>query len=565
MIQSTGVIAFSGAVDIGLRPGTNRKPRCFQVDGSKVDAKMQSRIAIVGTGPTGVYAFKMLGEALPGSEFSLFERGGQAGVGMPYSPENADRFMLANIASIEIPPVATTYLDWLTSLPEARLQRYDLTYDDLHDRLFTPRLLLGEYFRDQFLRLCAIATEDGSKVTVSEQTTITDVITEGDSLFLVTQNASTGTDGRAGPFDRIILATGHDFPDEDEATRRYFPSPWSGLIQAEIPAVSVAIMGTSLSSIDAAMAVVNQHGRFRAKGDELTFDTDASGLHVTLMSWTGILPEADFYCPLPYQPLDVMTADAITKAAESETPLDAMFALLQAEIALADPEYARKIGLADLTADTFDHAYFETRLNQDPFRWARKNLEEVEKNKADKVTVAWRYALLRMHEKFEEIVPSLTEPDHERFDTGLKTVFVDNYAAVPSESIRRLLALRDAGVLSVLALGEDYKLDHNSQGTVILAKGQKHKFEVFIDARGQKPMTSKEIPFPSLRAAVLMAGQETPEIDDSFCLAGVAGYERRVYLAALPWLMHERPFVQGITASAEMAAILAAAQPTERG
>ena len=526
---------------------------------------MQSRIAIVGTGPTGVYAFKMLSEKLAGAAFSLFERGDKAGVGMPYSASNADRYMLANIASIEIPPVTTTYLDWLKSLPTERLQRYDLTHHDLHERLFTPRLLLGEYFRDQFMQLCDKATNQGAKVAVSEQSAVTDVIMEGNSVYLVIQSSLTNTERRAGPFDRIVLATGHDFPDEDEATRRYFPSPWSGLIQAEIPAVSVGIMGTSLSSIDAAMAVVNQHGRFRAKGDDLTFETSASGLNITLMSWTGILPEADFYCPLPYQPLEVMTDQAIAQAAESDVPLDAMFALLQAEITQADPDYARKIGLDGLTADTFEPAYFETRLGQDPFRWARKNLVEVEKNKADKITVAWRYALLRMHEKFEEIVPLLNEDDRARFDDGLKTVFVDNYAAVPSESIRRLLALRDAGVLSVMGLGEDYKLDHTPQGTVIVAKGKTHRFDVFIDARGQKPMTSKDIPFPSLRAAVLKAGQDIPDINDSFCLTGVAGYEGRVYLAALPWLMHERPFVQGITASAEMAEILAAAHPSVPG
>ena len=260
-----------------------------------------------------------------------------------------------------------------------------------------------------------------------------------------------------------------------------------------------------------------------------------------------------------------MTADAITNAAESKSPLDAMFALLQQEIAKADPEYARKIGLDDLTADTFERAYFSTRLGQDPFRWARKNLVEVEKNKADKVTVAWRYALLRMHEKFEDIVPNLGATDRERFDHGLKAVFVDNYAAVPSESIRRLLALRDAGVLSVMGLGEDYAMEHTHRGTLIVAKEQTHSFDVFIDARGQKPMTSKQIPFPSLRAAVLKAGQEIPEMNDSFCLMGVAGYEGRVYLAALPWLMHERPFVQGITASAEMAEILAEAQPIVLG
>lgn len=524
---------------------------------------MHSRIAIVGTGPTGIYVFKALSEKLPGAEFALFERGCEAGVGMPYSAESASRYMLANIASIEIPAVTTTYLEWLKALPDARLHRYDLTHQDLHDRLFTPRLLLGEYFREQFQALSERATRHGAQVSVSEQTAVTDVILQGDHVYLLTQNAATNAEHRAGPFDRVVLATGHDFPDEDEATRRYFPSPWSGLIQADIPAVRVGIMGTSLSSIDAAMAVVNQHGRFRAKGDDLTFETHATGLHITLMSWTGILPEADFYCPLPYLPLNVMTDAAVARAAKTSAPLDAMFALLQAEITQADPDYADKIGLSDLTADTFEPAYFATRLGQDPFRWARKNLAEVERNKANKVTVAWRYALLRMHEKFEEIVPHLNDADRARFDDGLKTVFVDNYAAVPSESIRRLLALRDAGVLSVMGLGEDYKLDHTPKGTVIVAHGAVHRFDVFIDARGQKPLTSKDIPFPSLRAAVLAAGQDIPETDARFCLTGVPGYAGRVYLAALPWLMHDRPFVQGITASAEMAETLAEAQPAE--
>ncbi|WP_235932091.1 hypothetical protein [Cereibacter sphaeroides] len=83
----------------------------------------------------------------------------------------------------------------------------------------------------------------------------------------------------------MILATGHVFPDADEATRSYFPSPWSGLIQAEVPPVSVGIMGTSLSSIDAAMAVANQHGRFRRHGEELTFEPATEGLHLAAIPY----------------------------------------------------------------------------------------------------------------------------------------------------------------------------------------------------------------------------------------------------------------------------------------
>lgn len=507
-----------------------------------------ARIAIVGTGPTGIYSFFNLIQADPSHHITLFERGEKAGIGLPYSPEAASKSMLANIASIEIPPIDATYLDWLKDQPDTKLRAYGLDRAELDDRQFTPRLLLGEYFRDQLLSLL---DRHRAGAEVFENTEVTDVIARDDALVL-------RADGREfGPFDRVILATGHAFPDADEATRSYFPSPWSGLIQAEVPPVAVGIMGTSLSSIDAAMAVANQHGRFHRKGGELTFKPTTKGLHLTLMSWTGVLPEADFWCPIPYEPLKVMTDDAVAHCAAQADPLDRVFALLQQEIAQADPAYAARIGLAMLTADTFADAYFAAREAQDPFRWARKNLEEVEHNKAHQITVPWRYALLRMHEKVETLVPHLGDADRKRFDDGLKKVFVDNYAAVPSESIRRLLALRDAGLLSVLALGEGYELKRGPDRTVIRAKGKTHAFPVFIDARGQRPMESKDMPFPSLRRALIGSGQDIPELDGDFTLVGVSGYDQHLHLAAIPYLMHDRPFVQGITASAEIGTAIA--------
>ncbi|MBA3910775.1 MAG: hypothetical protein C0524_13080 [Rhodobacter sp.] len=89
----------------------------------------------------------------------------------------------------------------------------------------------------------------GRSVEVHEAAKAADVTTAVDGLHLTCADGSA-----AGPLDRVIPATGHDFPDADEATRSHFPSPWSGLIQAEVPAARVGIIGTSLSAIDAAMA-----------------------------------------------------------------------------------------------------------------------------------------------------------------------------------------------------------------------------------------------------------------------------------------------------------------------
>ena len=107
------------------------------------------KIAIVGAGPTGIYTlFSLLQQQTPLS-ISIFEQADEAGVGMPYSDEENSKMMLANIASIEIPPINCTYLEWLQKQEASHLQRYGVKKETLHDRQFLPRILLGEYFRDQ--------------------------------------------------------------------------------------------------------------------------------------------------------------------------------------------------------------------------------------------------------------------------------------------------------------------------------------------------------------------------------------------------------------------------------
>lgn len=72
-------------------------------------------------------------------------------------------------------------------------------------------------------------------------------------------------------------------------------------------------------------------------------------------------------------------------------------------------------------------------------------------------------------------------------------MFIDNYAAIPSESVRRLLALHDAGMIEILTLGADYERTNEQEITVIYHHGRRSKFDVFIDARGQRALQSKDI------------------------------------------------------------------------
>lgn len=451
-------------------------------------------IAIIGSGPTGIYTFyHLLNNSTPLS-VSVFEQADEAGVGMPYNDDDNSRLMLANIASIEIPPIFMTYLDWLKEQSDAHLARFKVDKASLHDRQFLLRLLLGEYFRDSLRSIVKEAKKLGFQVTVHESAKVTDIIPSTTGVTL-SVNDTTLPDR----FDLAVIATGHVWPDEEEATRTFFPSPWSGLMDASIPPCRVGIMGTSLSGLDAAMAVVMQHGEFR--DGKFLLDKGSEGLNITLMSRTGILPEADFYCPIPYEPLSVLTEFMVEHeiAKGSDGLLDRIFSLMVKELELADPAWCEKISLRNQDADSLREAWFEDRKRHGPFTWAEENLSEVERNKRERRTVAWRYTVLRLHEVVQEIVPHLNEEDRERFKQGLARVFIDNYAAIPPQSIRRLLALREAGIISVVALGDDYTLDAGSDRTVITTKESVYRFDVFIDARGQKPLKTKDLPFPTLR------------------------------------------------------------------
>ncbi|VDR26909.1 Uncharacterized protein conserved in bacteria [Raoultella terrigena] len=126
---------------------------------------------------------------------------------------------------------------------------------------FLPRLLLGEYFHDQFLQLVATARQRGFEVAIRESCRVEDLQVTPEGVMLCAQGAA-----EPAHFDLAVIATGHVWPDDDTTPRAHFPSPWSGLMSVRIQPCRVGIMGTSLSGIDAAMAVAAQHGEFVGGG-----------------------------------------------------------------------------------------------------------------------------------------------------------------------------------------------------------------------------------------------------------------------------------------------------------
>ena len=65
------------------------------------------------------------------------------------------------------------------------------------------------------------------------------------------------------------------------------------------------------------------------------------------------------------------------------------------------------------------------------------------------------------------------------------------------------------------------------------------------------------MPFPRLRAQLIEAGQKIPSVCNDYSLDRPVEARGRIALGALPYLLHDQPFVQGITAGAEIGSKMA--------
>ncbi|MFP5077905.1 FAD/NAD(P)-binding protein [Rhizobium sp. YIM 134829] len=543
---------------------------------------MTLTVAIVGSGPTGIYTLKGLNQINQPLTITIFESDAEPGKGTPYHPDLNDRAMLSNIASIELPPICESLVAWLSRQSDERLAELGVERSSINEREFYPRIVLGDYLQQQLNQLIEIGRAKGHRIDIKASSRVVDITLHKSDISLKSQSGSGETTDYS--FDHVVLATGHDFPETTEVRPGYFVSPWPAPVLKTIPPCKVGILGTSLSGIDALITVATKHGVFLLdEANSLRYHPkpETEGFHATMMSRKGVLPEADFYCEIPYRPLSICTPEAVDAliATRGSQLLDAVFELFRRELAACDPAYAAEIGLGLLTVETIDKAYFRAREEADPFVWAARNLAEAEANKAERKTVEWRYAILRMHEVIARAIPHLDEDDLARFHKHFKTVFVDDYATVPHQSIHRLLALHRAGKLDIMALGQDSEIDNKqvARGAVVKTEEGQFEFEAFIDATGQHPLSARDIPFPSLKAQGLvrkaatkasgpLEGGETGivrtggvDLDESFRPVFEADLTNRLYCGSISFLLHKLPFVQGITSARDIGEIIALA------
>ena len=515
---------------------------------------MSLEIAIVGGGATALYCLKHLftqGAFSSPIAVTLFESGLHFGKGMPYDEAlNAD-YMLCNAFSREIPPVTETLLQYLKGLPPRELTAWELSEHDLSARAFYPRVLIGEYLHSEFERLCNAAEQLGHRVTLKPDTRVTDVLNRAQGATVVSDA------GDAWTFDKIILATGHVWPRQPTIGQAKLLSPWPYTNITSLPATNIGILGSSLSAIDIAMALAFTHGTFEEQDGALSWrgNADAADLKITMISKMGVMPEGDFYYPFPYQPLKILSPEAVAAEVRrgGDGLLERLFRLLHEELKASDPDYIASLGASAGTLEGFSTAYFKARRELGGLDAVKRDFRKTRASMRERRTIPYRYALLRAHENFDLALRALTPRDWDRFQSSLLPVFTDCYAAVPHLSLARIIALHDAGVLEIRESGDDAEFRTSAQGGITVAAGDDtFHFDAMIDARGQAPAALAKLPFPGL---VRSLKDDTAPLAEPFRLELSTG-PSNVYCLSMPQLLERHPFSQGLAEAEKHARVV---------
>ncbi len=513
-------------------------------------------IAIVGAGAMATYTLKALLLSETPLQITVFEASEQVGCGMPYrAGTNAD-YMYCNAFSKEIPSITQPLVSWLHDQDDAFLERWDLDRSDIDARVFYPRVMLGDYLQSEFERLCELGRSGGHTIDVVTAAKIVDVMPAGDHIVV---SALTHSAAQQFPFTHVVLATGHSWPSNPSIGSADLVSPWPYTNVTDLEPGRIGVLGSSLSAIDVIVALGHEHGTFMEDGDRVNWfvKTGRESIAITMVSHRGVMPEPDFYYVYPYEDLRHVNAEAVAHelAQGSNGLLDRVFALLMAELEEAAPDYVDALGEQARTVDGFADAYFEHRERLGGLRALRETLNRSVASIEEKETQHHRYALLRGHESFEPILEHLDDDDWQTLSTKLLSVFGDCYAAIPHVSVRRILALYDAGVLDIIPTGPDGSFSNAGDRAVIVSTIDGDiRFDALIDARGQAAAPLADLPFPHLTAALI--GPDA-KLVEPFQLDLGDDHQAAVYCLAMPQILDRHPFSQGLPNCAELGRVVA--------
>ncbi len=482
--------------------------------------KHLGNLAVIGTGASTIYLLAHIernAESLRAyiDSITLFEKSGIAGCGMPYSPETTDRFNMSNISSEEIPPLPETLYDWLASQDGEQLRNWRIDPDDLDESEVYPRLPLGRYLHTQFKSIITSLVEKGIPVSVKTNREIIDIAEDTARHRIILTD---GVEKRL-PFHSVIIATGHQWSEEDRPENGYFGSPWPifKLLPEEggFHDFPVGTLGASLSAFDVVSSLAHRHGTFSEKENgDLTYHPHpgTEKFRLRMHSAKGWLPHLQFDQEEPFREIyrhtdrgsvfgmldgegflristffNEVCRPALSRAFKKDG-MPEMVGLLR------DPDF----GLEEFVAKMSEHHSYD-----DAFEGMRREMAEARESVLNHKPIHWKEVIDDLMYSLNFHAEMMPAEDHLTLKKVVMPFLMNVIAAMPLPSGKLLLALYDAGVLELVPgyVSVDEKQEEAGRASVTVTHGGKTttaKYGIFIDCSGQKPLDLAHYPFQSL-------------------------------------------------------------------
>ncbi|MHA4845811.1 FAD/NAD(P)-binding protein [Flavitalea antarctica] len=477
----------------------------------------RTRIGILGGGPSGLFVFKRLVESgREDLEISLFEKKNQLGAGMPYSYDGACHEHITNVSGNEIPDIVNSMKNWIRTASPEVLKPFNMVAEKFNDYKVVPRLLFGQYLEDQFKSLLKQAKKQGIITHIFLETVVTDMVDNSDLNEVIVIAGE-----KSYHFDHVIMTTGHYWPTKNEGLiPNYFDSPYPPAklkLEANFP---VAIKGASLTAIDAIRTLARENGSF-IKGEDgavsYQLNETSPEFRLVMHSIDGLLPAIRFHLEdtnlLGNPRLSEEEIKASIEANDGFIPLDYLFEKnFKDPIREQDPEFYEMI--KDMNIEAFVQKMMSLRERLDPFVLFRAELVEAERSIRKKQSIYWKEALAELSFTLNYPAKYLSAEDMIRLKRTLMPLISIVIAFVPQSSCLELLALYDAGILSLVPVDKESQVFPRPEGGIIYkytspdGESCTTSYQMFVNCIGQPHFMYEEFPFKSL----LQSGTISPAL-----------------------------------------------------
>lgn len=437
----------------------------------------------------------------------IYEKSGSLGSGMPYSHAGAADEHITNVSGNEIPDMVTSVSEWINTVPKDTLDKYNIDPAKFNDYKVLPRLLFGQYLNAQFKLLLEQGKAKGINTEVFYNSAVADIKDdpEKEEIWVIPAQ------GEKAAYDRVIICTGHLWPKKYEGQiPGWFDSPYPPQKIAIKANHAVAVRGSSLTAIDAIRTLGRHNGVFEKNSDGvLTFkvNDDSPDFRIVMHSRNGLLPAVRFHLEDTHLGKDTVLSheEVEENRAKNEgfLSLDYVFEQnFKKGIQQHDPAFYEKI--KDMNMEAFVSHVMNERESADPFELLKAEYDEAERSIKRHQSVYWKEMLAVLSFAMNYPAKYFSAEDMLRLQNTLMPLISVVIAFVPQSSAETLMAMHNAGKLTMIAVGDDSEVKPDDKGGVIYSYTDEHggshvnHYETFVDCIGQRHLAYEDIPFKSL-------------------------------------------------------------------